>query len=54
LEAGHTFTVLEVEPLRDKPGGVPVDDVESKFRFGRNIEEKAGIKIIFRHPALNR
>jgi hypothetical protein len=51
LEPGHTFTVLEVEPLREKPGGVPIDDVESKFRFGRYIEKKAGIKI-FRHPAL--
>jgi hypothetical protein len=30
--------VLEVESLR-KPGGVPIDDVESKFRFGRYIEE---------------
>lgn len=50
LEPGHTFTVLEVEPLREKPGGVPIDDVESKFRFGRYIEKKAGIKI-FRHPA---
>jgi thiamine pyrophosphate-dependent acetolactate synthase large subunit-like protein len=50
LQPGHTFTVLEVEPLRQKPGGVPIDDVESKFRFGRYIERKAGIKI-FRHAA---
>ena len=50
LESGHTFTVLEVEALREKPGGVPIDDVESKFRFGRYIEKMAGIKI-FRHPA---
>ena len=50
LEPGHTFTVLEVEPLTEKPGGVPVDDVESKIRFGRYIERTAGIKI-FRHPA---
>jgi len=50
LESGHTFTVLEVEPLTEKPGGVPVDDVESKIRFGRYIERTAGIKI-FRHPA---
>ncbi len=50
LEPGHTFTVLEVEPLSEKPGGVPLDDVESKIRFGRYIEKKAGIKI-FRHPA---
>jgi hypothetical protein len=28
---------------------VPIDDVESKFRFGRYIEKKARIKI-FRHP----
>ena len=34
-------------------GGVPIDDVESKFRFGRYIERTAGIKI-FRHPALER
>jgi len=32
-----------------KAGGVPIDDVESKFRFGRYIERKAGIKI-FRPP----
>jgi len=50
LQPGHTFTVLEVEPLLEKPGGVPLDDVESKIRFGRYIEKKAGIKI-FRHPA---
>ena len=50
LEPGHTFTVLEVEPIREKAGGIPVDDVESKFRFGRYIERTAGIKI-FRHPA---
>jgi sulfopyruvate decarboxylase subunit beta len=48
LEPGHTFTVLEVEPLREKAGGVPIDDVESKFRFGRYIEKTANIKI-FRH-----
>jgi hypothetical protein len=44
------FHVLEVEPLREKPGGVPIDNVESKFRFGRYIEKTARIKI-FRHPA---
>ncbi|OGQ78245.1 MAG: hypothetical protein A3F90_00440 [Deltaproteobacteria bacterium RIFCSPLOWO2_12_FULL_60_19] len=53
LQPGHTFTVLEVEPLREKPGGVPIGDVESKFRYGRYIERTAGIKI-FRHPALER
>ncbi len=50
LERGYTFTVLEVEPFQEKVGGVPVDDVELKFRFGRYIEKTAGIKI-FRHPA---
>ena len=50
IEPGYTFTVLEVEPVREKAGGVPVDDVELKFRFGRYIERTAGIKI-FRHPA---
>jgi len=50
VEPGYTFTVLEVEPVREKAGGIPVDDVESKFRFGRYIERTAGIKI-FRHPA---
>jgi thiamine pyrophosphate-dependent acetolactate synthase large subunit-like protein len=49
VEPGYTFTVLEVEPVREKAGGIPVDDVESKFRFGRYIERTAGIKI-FRHP----
>jgi len=42
--------VLEIEALAEKPGGVPIDDVESKIRFGRYIEKTAGIKI-FRHPA---
>ena len=50
IEPGYTFTVLEVEPVREKAGGVPVDDVELKFRCGRYIERTAGIKI-FRHPA---
>jgi len=50
LQSGHTFTVLEIEPLTEKPGGVPIDDVESKIRFGRYIEKTTGIKI-FRHPA---
>ena len=50
LDPGYTFAVLEVEPVREKAGGIPVDDVESKFRFGRYIERTAGIKI-FRHPA---
>jgi sulfopyruvate decarboxylase subunit beta len=50
LQSGHTFTVLEIEPLAEKPGGVPIDDVESKIRFGRYIEKTTGIKI-FRHPA---
>ncbi len=50
LQPGYTFAVLEVEPVREKTGGVPVDDVELKFRFGRYIEKTAGIKI-FRHPA---
>jgi hypothetical protein len=42
-----------IAPLREKPGGVPIDDVESKIRFGRYIEKTTGIKI-FRHPALER
>jgi len=49
VEPGYTFSVLEVEPVREKPGSVQIDDVESKFRFGRYIERKAGIRI-FRHP----
>lgn len=53
VEPGYTFTVLEVEPVREKASGVPVDDVELKFRFGRYIEKTAGIKI-FRHPATER
>ena len=50
LEPDHTFTVLEVEPLHEKPGSVSIDDVESKIRFDRYIEKKAGITI-FHHPA---
>jgi sulfopyruvate decarboxylase subunit beta len=50
-EPGYTFSVLEVEPpAAGKEGGVPMDDVENKFRFGRYIERTAGIKV-FRHEA---
>jgi thiamine pyrophosphate-dependent acetolactate synthase large subunit-like protein len=50
---GHTFTVLEVAPPpRDtKEGGVPIDDTENKFRFGRYIERTANIKV-FRQAAV--
>ena len=44
LEPGHTFTVLEVEPLRKKPGGVPIDDVESKFASGATSRKRQGSK----------
>jgi len=48
-EPGHTFTVLEVDRCGKSRAASPSINVESKFRFGRYIERKAGIKI-FRHP----
>jgi thiamine pyrophosphate-dependent acetolactate synthase large subunit-like protein len=50
---GYTFTVLEIEPPSPdtKEGGVPIDDTENKFRFGRYIERTAGIKV-FRQAAV--
>ncbi len=45
LEPGYTFTVLEIEPSRERTPGYHFDDVESKIRFGRYIERVAGIKI---------
>lgn len=50
MQPGHTFTVLEVEPPREKIGGVRVDDVESKVRFGRYLERAAGIKVFRTDP----
>jgi thiamine pyrophosphate-dependent acetolactate synthase large subunit-like protein len=49
---GHTFVVLEVEPIGDdepKLPGAPFDGPELKYRFGRYVERTTGVKI-FTYP----
>ncbi len=46
---GHTFIVLEVEPVAEKHSSPPMDGPEVKFRFGRYIEKTTG-KQIFSGP----
>jgi sulfopyruvate decarboxylase subunit beta len=45
LEPGHTFIVLEVEPVGRKLKEPPMDGPEMKYRFGRHIEQSAGVRI---------
>ena len=45
---GHSFVVLEVDPLTPKDAATevpPMDGPELKFRFGRYIEHTYGVKI---------
>ena len=45
---GHTFVVLEVEPFGDaeqKLEQPPFDGPELKFRFGRAVEQLAGVEV---------
>ena len=45
---GHSFVVLEVDPLTPKDATTevpPMDGPELKFRFGRYIEHTYGVKI---------
>ncbi len=42
---GHTFIVLEVEPVGGEVRTPPLDGPEVKFRFGRHIEKITGRKI---------
>jgi sulfopyruvate decarboxylase subunit beta len=42
---GHTFIVLEVEPVGHEVRTPPLDGPEVKFRFGRYIEKVTGRKI---------
>jgi len=45
---GHTFVVLEVEPLSDaeqKLPQPPMDGPELKYLFGRHVERSTGVKI---------
>ena len=45
---GHSFVVLEVDPLTPKDSATevpPMDGPELKFRFGRYIEHTYGVKI---------
>src|SRR5262245_37655678 len=39
---GHTFTVLQVEPLGRHAVSPPLDGPEVKFRFGRYLERNGG------------
>lgn len=42
---GPTFAVLEVEPSPRLHHGTPVEGPELKYRFGRYIEHKWGVKV---------
>jgi sulfopyruvate decarboxylase subunit beta len=42
---GHTFTVLNVEPLGKRVHSPPLDGPEVKFRFGRYLERRGGPQI---------
>ncbi len=42
---GHTFTVLDVEPLGRRAPSPPLDGPEVKFRFGRYLERSAGCTV---------
>ena len=42
---GHTFTVLDVEPLGRRVHSPPLDGPEVKFRFGRYLERRGGPQI---------
>ncbi len=42
---GHTFTVLNVEPLGKRVHSPPLDGPEVKFRFGRYLESRGGPQI---------
>ena len=43
---GHTFTVLDVEPLGRRAHSPPLDGPEVKFRFGRYLERRGGPPIL--------
>jgi sulfopyruvate decarboxylase subunit beta len=45
MRPGHTFTVLEVEPLGRHVPSPPLDGPEVKFRFGRYLERTGGKRI---------
>ncbi len=42
---GHTFIVLDVEAVGKKLKEPPMDGPEMKYRFGRYIEQTAGVRI---------
>ncbi len=44
-EPGHTFSVLNVEPLPRHAQSPPLDGPEVKFRFGRHLERLDGTRI---------
>src|SRR5207249_4626221 len=53
LEPGHTFTVLEVEPLREKPGGVLLMMLNRNFASAATSRKWQGSKSsAIRHPSL--
>lgn len=47
LEPGHTFIVLEVEPVGKKLKEPPMDGPEMKYRFGRYVERLAGVRLFY-------
>lgn len=42
---GHTFTVLDIDPLKRRAHSPPMDGPEVKFRFGRYLERTGGPQI---------
>lgn len=45
LAPGHSFIVLEVEPLGTEARTAAMDGPEVKFRFGRHVEKVTGCEI---------
>lgn len=45
LAPGHSFIVLEVEPVGEKIASPPMDGAEVKYRFGRHVERQTGVRI---------
>ena len=45
LAPGHSFVVLEVEPVGKKLKEPPIEGPEMKYLFGRSVERAAGVRI---------
>lgn len=45
LAPGHSFVVLEVEPVGKKLKEPPIEGPEMKYLFGRSVERATGVRI---------